>query len=58
MGGEFETGGRRSVNCVCSMNDHTEGGPSSLGSSAVGSESVPGLGLTDTCAASGLPSQT
>jgi hypothetical protein len=33
-------------------------GPSSLASSVVGSESVPGLGLTDTCATSGRPSQT
>jgi hypothetical protein len=29
-------------------------GPSSLGSSVVGTESTPGLGLTDTCATWGL----
>jgi hypothetical protein len=33
-------------------------GPSSLGSSVVGTESVPGLGLTDTRVAPGYPSQT
>jgi hypothetical protein len=33
-------------------------GPSSLGSSVVGTESVTGLGLTDTCEPGGLPSQT
>jgi hypothetical protein len=33
-------------------------GPSSLGSSVAGSESVPGLGFADTCVASGHPSQT
>jgi hypothetical protein len=33
-------------------------GPSSLGSCVAGTESVPGLGLTDTCVASIHPSQT
>jgi hypothetical protein len=33
-------------------------GPSSQGSSMVGTESVPGLGLTSTCVASGHPLQT
>jgi hypothetical protein len=33
-------------------------GPTSLSGSVVGSWSTPGLGLTDTCATSGRPSQT
>jgi hypothetical protein len=42
---------------LCRSSTDTDG-PSSLGSSVVGSESVPGLVLTDTRATRGHPSQT